>query len=42
MKSLVYLKAAYIFAWTVYLGYFAWMIAKSRRLRDEMKDLKRR
>ncbi len=41
MKSMAYLEAAYIFAWAVYLGYFGWMILKSKRLGDEMKDLKR-
>jgi len=41
MTGPVALKAAYIVTWVVLLGYLASLLRRFRRVRDEMKDLKR-
>ena len=41
MTGAVALKAAYIVVWVLELGYVAYLISRYRKVREEMKDLKR-
>jgi len=41
MTGAVALKAAYIVTWVILAGYLASLLRRFRRVRDEMKDLKR-
>ena len=41
MTGPVALKAAYIVTWVVLLGYLGSLLRHFRRVREEMKDLKR-
>ena len=41
MTGAVALKAAYIVVWVIMLGYVAYVVSRYRRVREEMKDLKR-
>jgi hypothetical protein len=39
MNSIAFLKAAYIIAWVIYLGYLGRILLRSRRVEEEMKEL---
>ena len=39
MNSLLFLKAAYLFAWVVYLGYLFRMLARLRTVERELKEV---
>ena len=41
MTGPVALKAAYIVTWVILLGYLGSLLGRLRRVREEMKDLKR-
>ena len=41
MSGIGFLKAAYIVAWVIYLGYLGSLFPRFRRLHSEMKDLER-
>jgi CcmD family protein len=41
MTGAVALKAAYIVVWALELGYVAYLVSRYRKVREEMKDLKR-
>jgi len=41
MTGPVALKAAYVVTWVVLLGYLTSLIRRFRRVREEIKDLKR-
>ena len=41
MTGPVALKAAYIVTWVILLGYLGTLLGRFRRVREEMKDLKR-
>ena len=41
MTGVVALKAAYIVVWVIMLGYVAYLVSRYRRVREEIKDLKR-
>jgi len=41
MTGAVALKAAYIVVWVILLGYVAYLVGRYRRVREEIKDLKR-
>jgi len=41
MTGPVALKAAYVVTWLVLLGYLSFLFGRFRRVREEMKDLKR-
>jgi CcmD family protein len=41
MTGAVALKAAYIVVWVIELGYVAYLVSRYRKVREEMKDLKR-
>jgi hypothetical protein len=41
MSGAVALKAAYIVTWVIQLGYLGYLLSRYRRVREEMKDLKR-
>ncbi len=41
MTGHVALKAAYIVTWVILLGYLGSLLGRFRRVREEMKDLKR-
>ena len=41
MTGTVALKAAYIVVWVIELGYVAYLVSRYRKVREEMKDLKR-
>ena len=41
MSGAVALKAAYIVTWVIQLGYLAYLLGRYRKVREEMKDLKR-
>ena len=41
MTGAVALKAAYIVVWVIMLGYVAYLVSRYRRVREEIKDLKR-
>lgn len=39
MNAIAFLKAAYIVAWVVYLGYLGRILLRMRRVEEEMKEL---
>lgn len=39
MNPIAFLKAAYIVAWVVYLGYLGRILLRMKRVEDEMKEL---
>jgi len=41
MTGPVALRAAYIVTWAILLGYLGSLLRRFRRVREEMKDLKR-
>ncbi len=41
MTGPVALRAAYIVTWVILLGYLGSLLGRFRRVREEMKDLKR-
>ena len=41
MNPIAFLKAAYIFAWAVYLGYLGRILLRMKRVEDERKELER-
>jgi CcmD family protein len=41
MTGAVALKAAYTVTWVMLLGYLGLLLSRFRRVREEMKDLKR-
>jgi len=41
MSGAVALRAAYIVTWAILLGYLGYLFSRFRRVREEMKDLKR-
>jgi CcmD family protein len=41
MTGAAALKAAYIVVWVIELGYVAYLVSRYRKVREEMKDLKR-
>ncbi|HEY4962024.1 MAG TPA: hypothetical protein VII29_14280 [Terriglobales bacterium] len=41
MSGAVALKAAYIVTWVIQLGYLGYLLGRYRKVREEMKDLKR-
>jgi CcmD family protein len=41
MTGPVALKAAYTVTWVILLGYLGTLLGRFRRVREEMKDLKR-
>lgn len=41
MTGAVALKAAYIVTWVILLGYLGYLGGRFKRVREEMKDLKR-
>jgi len=42
MNSIAFLKAAYIIAWVVYVGYLGRIVMRMRRVDDEIEELQRR
>ena len=40
MSSIAFLKAAYISAWVIYLGYLGFMLLRLRRVHQELKEFK--
>ena len=41
MNSLAFLKAAYIIAWVVYVGYLARILLRLKKVEDERQELER-
>jgi len=41
MNSIVFLKAAYVVAWVVYVGYLARILLRMKRVEEETKELER-
>lgn len=41
MNGMTALKAAYAATWIIQLGYMGYLLSRFRRVREEMKDLKR-
>ena len=41
MNSLVFLKAAYVVAWVIYLGYLGRILLRMKAVEAERKDLER-
>jgi CcmD family protein len=41
MKGIVALKVAYIATWVIQLGYIGYLFSRYKRVREEIKDLKR-
>jgi hypothetical protein len=41
MSSIAFLKAAYIVAWVVYVGYLGRILLRMRRVEDELKEVER-
>jgi hypothetical protein len=41
MNSIAFLKAAYIIAWVVYVGYLGKIIMSLRRVEGELQEMKR-
>lgn len=39
MNSIAFLKAAYIIAWVVYVGYLARILLRLKKVEDERKEL---
>lgn len=41
MNSIAFLKAAYIIAWVVYVGYLGKILLGMRRVEEELQEMKR-
>ena len=41
MTGAIALKAAYVVTWVIQLGYLGYLLSRYRKVREEMKDLKR-
>jgi hypothetical protein len=41
MNPITFLKAAYIIAWVIYVGYLGRILLRTRRVEDEIKELGR-
>jgi CcmD family protein len=41
MTGPVALKTAYVVTWVIQLGYLGYLLSRYRKVREEMKDLKR-
>jgi hypothetical protein len=41
MNSIAFLKAAYVIAWVVYVGYLGRILVRMRRVEDELKEVER-
>lgn len=41
MNALTFLKAAYVFAWVVYLGYLFRMLTRTRSVERELNEVER-
>ena len=41
MTGVTALKAAYIVTWVIQLGYIGYLFSRFKRVREEMRDLKR-
>jgi hypothetical protein len=41
MNSIAFLKAAYLIAWVVYVGYLGRILLRMRRVEDELKEVER-
>ena len=41
MNSIAFLKAAYVVAWVVYLGYLVRILLRMRLVEEEQKELER-
>ncbi|HEY4930969.1 MAG TPA: hypothetical protein VII23_05315 [Terriglobales bacterium] len=41
MTGPVALKAAYVVTWAIQFGYLGYLLSRYRKVREEMKDLKR-
>jgi len=41
MSSIAFLKAAYVVAWVVYVGYLGRILLRLRRVEEEKKELER-
>jgi hypothetical protein len=39
MNSIAFLKAAYIVAWVVYVGYLGRILLRMRRVEEEIKEV---
>lgn len=39
MKSIAFLKAAYIIAWVVYVGYLARILLRLKKVEEERREL---
>jgi CcmD family protein len=41
MNPIAFLKAAYIVAWVVYLGYLGRILLRMKKVEDELKQMQR-
>ena len=41
MKGITALKLAYAVTWIIQFGYIGYLVSRFKRVREEMKDLKR-
>jgi CcmD family protein len=41
MNGITALKLAYIVTWVIQLGYICYLVSRCKRVREEIKDLKR-
>ena len=41
MNSITFLKAAYVIAWVVYVGYLGRILLRMKRVEDESDELER-
>jgi hypothetical protein len=41
MNSIAFLKAAYIIAWLVYVGYLGKILLRMRSVEEELQEMKR-
>jgi hypothetical protein len=41
MNSIAFLKAAYIIAWIVYVGYLGKILLRMRSVEEELQEMKR-
>ncbi len=41
MNPIAFLKAAYIIAWVVYLGYLGRILLRMKKVEDELKEMER-
>jgi hypothetical protein len=41
MNSIAFLKAAYVVAWVVYVGYLGRILLRMRRVEEELKEVER-